>query len=256
VAVFGQEVMEDVLPLPPVSLFWGPKSVGKRTAAEWLRWRLGVQEGDTTRMSRLTVDDAEDLIRFVRTAPFGSIRLAIVSLDGATAAASNHLLNALESMPPTTRVILISSIPQRGPLASRAVHFPFHLLSTEAVEQVLVKKKGFTETQAKVWASTSGGQVFRALQRKALVITVLRAIRDRDPDLLERQADKWTDDHTSLLMTWAREAMTERWSLYTQEEGNFATKSVPMRVLLALRADVRPRLVVRASLMNVLRSQM
>lgn len=261
-SVFGQEVMDHVLPLRPVSLFWGPKSVGKRTAAEWLRWSLDIQEGDTARVSRLQVEDAGDLTRFLRTAPFGSVRLAIVSLDGATVAASNHLLNALESLPPTSRVILISSVPQTGPLASRAVHFPFHLLSTEAVEQVLVKKKGFSETQAKVWASTSGGQIFRALQRKDMadnkgpVIAALKAIRERDPELLEKQADKWSDDHTDLMLKWAMEAMTGRWSLYTEEEGGFDTKAIPMRILLALRARVRPRLVVRASLMNVLRSQM
>jgi hypothetical protein len=262
VAVIGQEVVTRLLPLPPVSLFQGPRSVGKWTAAEWCRWRLDIGEGDTLRLSKLRVADAEALTRFSLAAPFGSGRLAIVQMDGATVAASNHLLSVLEEIPSTTRVILVASRPVLDTLVSRAEVFPFHLLSAADVASVLMSKRRMKESQAEEWAKHAGGQVFRALlhaehaENKPLVLQAVRAIREREPETLERLADKWKDEHTALLTRWANEAMTQRFALYTEEEATIVDRSVPMKILMALRADVRPRLVVRASLVGVVRSLM
>ena len=64
---------------------------------------------------------------------------------------------------------------------------------------------------------------------------------------------KWTDEHTELLVVWCTETITERWKLFKAEDADLPGQKLPLRLLIALRADIRPRLVVRHSLLSVLR---
>lgn len=258
--IIGQEIVKQMDPLPRVSLFVGPRSVGKWTAAETLRYRNKVSDSDVLRVKKLLVGDAEAVSRFASLAPTsGSRRLAIVNMDGATEAASNHLLKILEESPETTTFILVSSGFVLDTIRSRAAVFPFHALSTDDVAAILETKKKFSPTQARIWAERSGGSVWAALssaeavEAKPVVLLVVKAFRELDVAALEKAADRWTDIHTTYLTQWCHETITGQWRLFNDDESGVEGRTIPMKILIALRADVRPRLLIRANLMSALR---
>lgn len=258
--IIGQEVVASINPLPRVSLFEGPRSVGKWTTAEWLRHTNKISDSDVFRVKRLLVEQAIAITRFAALKPTaGSRRLAIVNLDGATAPALNHLLKALEESPETSTFVLIASKPVLPTIKSRSAVFPFHVLSTDAVAEILETKKGFTQGQARIWAERSGGSVWaalssaEALEAKPTVMLVVKAFRELDVAALEKAADKWTDKHTAYLVQWCHECITKQWRLFNDDESGIEGRSIPMKILIASYADVRPRLLIRANLMSALR---
>lgn len=261
--IIGQEVVGTMDPLPRVSLFQGPRSVGKWTTAEMLRRRLSVSDSDVLRIKKLLVGDAVTLSRFASLRPTeGSLRLAIVNMDGASAPAVNHLLKALEDSPESSYFILVSSGYVLDTIRSRAAVFPFHALSTNDVATILETKKKFSPIQARIWAERSGGSVWAALssaeavETKPVVLLVVKAFRELDIAALEKAADRWTDKHTTYLTQWCHEAITTQWRLFNDDESGIEGRAIPMKILIALRADVRPRLLIRANLMSALRGMM
>lgn len=121
------------------------------------------------------------------------------------------------------------------------------------------RRKGMNATEAKRLAELSGGQIKKAFEAldeltiKPVVLLALRAFREHDAAALDRLADKWSDEHTSLLVKWCTESVTDRWALFSEAESELPGRSLPLKILMALSADIRPRLVVRSSLMSVLR---
>lgn len=258
--IIGQEVVEKLSSLPKVSLFEGPYSVGKWTTAEVLRRTNKISDADVLRVNKLRVGEAVSISRFSSMAPTSSDqRLVIVSLDGATVPALNHLLKTLEDAPDTSRFVMVASRPVLETVRSRATVFPFHALSTESVAEILETKKKFSPTQARIWAERSGGSVWAALSSadavdaKPVVMLAVKAFRDLDPASLDKAADKWSEKHTALLVQWCQECITKQWRLFNDDESGIEGRTIPMRILMALRADVRPRLLVRSSLMSALR---
>lgn len=247
---------------PPFPLlFVGPASVGKWTTAEALRKLWGVQASDILRIKRLTVADAREAVQFSYLAPVASpLRLVIARLQQGTEENQNILLKAVEEAPPTTKFILISSGESPLPtIQSRCVTVPFRLLSTEDLAAVL-EDRGFKPAQAMVWAGRGEGQVKRALafrevsDAKPLVTSVVKAFNEKDPTLLTKVADAWTEAHTDLLVIWCNEAISHHWSIFSDEEASTSGRTIPMKILVALRADVRPKLVVKSVLADLLRS--
>ena len=241
--------------LPRVVLFLGPASVGKWTLAEQLRRDLDIDRSTVVRVRSLTMDAARELTSLALT---HGPRLIIIRLDGASDAAMNVLLKALEEADGGNRFILIASGHVLTTLMSRAqLHF-FGLLSADQVKEILIERR-FNPVEAERLAKASGGQVRTALaladnvDAKVVVLSALRCITERDADSLDNLAAKWTDDHTTLMARLCREAISRRWALFSEAEVDGLGRKLPLRILTALRADVRPRLVVRASLMSVLR---
>lgn len=259
-AVVGHERITRVLALelPQVSLFVGPDSVGKWTAAEWLRREHAILDGDLLRIRRLTVDDARTLVRFASIAPVGARKLAIVRLDRATPASLHILLKSLEEAHESVRFILIAREKTLPTVVSRAEVFQFSLLTTEQVTTILLKKN-FKPVEAKRYAELSGGHVSRALamvegmDAKITVLSAVRALRERDAVALDNHAGKWEDKHTELLAELCREVITGRWRVFSDAETEGMGRKLPLRILTALRQEIRPRLVVRYSLMSVLK---
>lgn len=240
-------------------LFIGPTSVGKWTAAEQLRRDWQVSDSDVLRIRRLSGPIAREAVQFAYQAPVaGSGRLIIVRMHQSTQEHQNVLLKAVEEAPDTTRFILITSDDSALPtMASRCIHVLFNLLHPDDLQAIL-EDRGFKAAQARVWAERGEGQVKRALAHrevtdaKTLVSMVVRSFREKDPMLLSKVADGWTDAHTDLLVIWCNETVSRRWVIFTEEEA--LPKGVPMRMLVALRADVRPKLVVKSVLADLLRS--
>lgn len=244
--------------LPPVSLFLGPASVGKWTTAEHLRREYGVRDGDLLRIRSLTMDEARTASKFMLTSPLGDLRFAIIRLDSATPASLHALLKALEEIPSSSRVVLVSTESPMETIVSRSEIFHFSLLSQEQVERVLIQRK-LSPSEARRYAELAGGQVGRALsfvsgmEGKATVLAAVNAIRERNPVSLDSLAVKWTDEHTNLLATLCREIITGRWRIFMEAEVEGIGRKLPLKILTALHADIRPRLVVRSSLMSVLK---
>lgn len=259
-AVVGHERITRVLAaeLPPVSLFIGPDSVGKWTTAEWLRREHAIQDGDLLRIRRLSADDARTITRFATVAPVGERKLVICRLDKSLPASMNALLKTLEEASESVRFILISRDMPMLTIASRAEIERFGLLTEAEVAEVL-QKKNFSANQAKIYAALSGGQVRKALRAaegldaKVTVLSAVRAIREKDADALDNLAGKWTDEHTELLSELCLEAITGRWRIFNEAEVEGMGRRLPLKILTALRNRIRPRLVVRASLMSVLK---
>lgn len=243
--------------LPAVSLFLGPSSVGKWELAEWLRVKHGFLASDVLRIKRLTQDNAKFVARFAVGSPQGSHRLVIIRLEKATSTALNTLLKTLEE-PGTTKFILVTTQKPIATIVSRCSVFEFGLLTDAQVSGILISVKGFGESLAVERASKAGGRVRPALSQgfrqdqKALVLRALEALASKDAKTLDSLAPKWLEEHTQLLVAWCYESITGRWKLFIEDETSIRGAAIPLKILVALREELRPRLVVRAALASVL----
>lgn len=246
---------------PAVSILRGPRSVGKWTVAEQVRRSHGIVEPDVLRARSLTIPAVRAIADFVSRAPARPQgRVVIARLDGASPAALNVLLKPLEEAGPDVHFLLTSAVSPPVTLLSRAHVFDLGLLPPAVVSEILREERGIQPAQAKRLGELSGGQVRQALRalvmadEKSLVLSCLRALREKNPEALEGLALRWRDEHTAMLGTWAQEAVSGRWRLFNEAEtGEVGT--LPLRVLLALRRDSRPRLIIRSVLMDVLNEE-
>lgn len=171
------------------SLFHGPASVGKRTAAfeisknilcigshyiESCRCRSCIRALDdhpdflcVGRTDRIKVADTDKVLSFISTAPFLSEKKVVVmdNVDTMTYEASNRLLKVLEEPPDTISFFLISSNPEGliPTVRSRCVQFKFGTLSHDDCINIIWKKMGFDLPKARVlgWlACGSSADVF------------------------------------------------------------------------------------------------
>lgn len=259
-SVVGHEQIRQRLTgrLPSAALFLGPASVGKWTLAEHLRAEHKILAGDVLRVRQLTAEAARTVVRFCHSAPMGKRRLALIRLDGADPRQLHMLLKTLEEAPASTHIILLAQELPLETISSRTEIHSFSLLSDAQVEDVLLQRK-FKPGDAKRWAALAGGQVRNALDlsdgldAKVTVLAAIRAIRERDANALDNLAGKWGDQHSLLLGSLCREAVTGRWRIFDPAEVEGMGRRLPLSILFALRADIRPRLVVRSSLMAILK---
>jgi len=241
-----------------VSLLVGPTSVGKTTLAFEVLREHEITGADVIRSRDLTVDSARRIMHDSHVAPVGHTRVFMIDLDGASYAALSVLLKTLEEAPPTTRFILIASEMPPETIASRCDILRFPLLTTAEVEEILLRKK-FSPGVASNLARLSGGQVSTALmhaegsEAKVVVLAALRALQERDEDALDNLASRWEEQHTELLAQLCREALTQRWKVFQAAEVEGLRSKVALDILVKLRANIRPRLVIHASLMSVLK---
>jgi replication-associated recombination protein RarA len=247
--------------LPPVLLFQGPASVGKWELAEYIREHWKFKNSDVLKVKRLTKDNARFIVKFTSERPKGFSKLVIVRLDRkATKGALNTLLKALEEAPDAT-FILITEEDTIPTIRSRAILYPFGLLSDEDVYNILTVRRNFPEDRASMLSKVAGGQVRKALsynvdqENKATVLKAVDAVSRKDSRALDALAPKWQQEHTELLVQWCYESMTTRWKLFIEDETSVKGNKIPLRILIALKEDLRPRLVVRSALASVLQER-
>lgn len=244
---------------PRALLFVGPPSVGKWTLAEHVARKWGVPSLSILRISQLTTASARELSSLTNVAA-SSGRVALVRLDGASPAALNVLLKALEEDSDTT-FVLISSEDPASTIRSRCTVYRFGYLTVDQVAEVL-RRRNVSPGAALRVAQFSGGRVSKALEElrgeaevnRVLVRSAVRAVKERDAKTLDVVATNWTDDHTQLLRNFCHEAITRRWSTFKETDVEGIGRKLPLKILSALGMDARPRLVVRAGLMEVLRN--
>lgn len=253
--------------LPVVSLFVGPSSVGKATLARELLFGYQLIDTRFLAVAKLTITTAREIIGFVAGA--GS-RGILVDLDGATPEGVNALLKLLEDPPPRDRFIFTASHAPMETLASRAQVYRFGYLTNEEVARVVQLVRNVTAAQATEVAVRSGGQVAPALAAlrgdgRGPVLSVLKAVATGDDELFfqaisgkrlvvvdgdEERRDAIDVSQLHLLRSWALEARTGRWRLFSPEEsyGLDRDPQVVERILQATRRPSRPRVALRAAL--------
>lgn len=247
--------------LPAVSLFLGPASVGKWELAEHIRAERGFKSSDVLRVRRLTQENARFIVRFASERPKGFARLVIVRMtDKASVGAQNTLLKALEESI-NTYFIMVAEEPPLPTILSRATTFNFGLLSEKDVENILVVRNNYPPEKAENASKVAGGRVRPALlytqdkDSKLLVLKALDAVYRRDMSRLEPLASHWQEEHTELLISWCYESLTSQWKKFMVEETNIRGTKIPLRILISLNEELRPRLVVRSALASVLQGQ-
>lgn len=244
--------------LPPVTLLWGPRSIGKTTIAEYLVKHHQVHLVDLMRCpAPLRIDAARNAITFVATASAGPYKLILIDLDNASDGARNVLLKTLEEPPPTARFILTASQTVPATIMSRAVVYPMGLLSRRDLTDILVAH-GMSESAAAAAAALGHGQVSTAMTAnstdaaKATVLTLVRALAKRDFELFDQTARSFDEPSKQLLLRFFMEALTGRWALFAESDSYDLTVDPThlRRMLLALNQTpkARPRLQVRVAL--------
>ena len=239
----GNQRMVEILRrgrLPGASLFTGPEGVGKKTLALSLSALANCKEGSEDELcgtcsscvkeaaghhpdirlfqphkNLIKIDTMRELTREVQFRPFeGRLRCFIIDqAETLNEEAANCILKTLEEPPDTSRIILISSFPQRllPTIRSRCQAFPFHPLGREEILRYL--ENHLTEDHPEMRASLAEGSIAAAL---TLDLEETLGQRDR---MLE------------LLTSWCRQESFE--ALYTQCE------QLPLRSELKTREGVR-----------------
>lgn len=255
--LYGQPSVDPLFrSLPAVSLFTGPKSVGKWTAAETLREHYGIQEEDVMRVRSLNVRTAELLEAFMAShASSSPFKMAIVQTWASSRKAQDKLLKALEEVT-STRIIFISDEEVSSTLSSRAVRVPFTFLSDTDVQQILRTKGNIGEAAAKKASERSGGQVFRAFDSLKSspeardVVKVISLIASHDTDSVSKLARRWTTEHTSAIMQACREKITGRFRAYSETDLEDLPKELALRILTEVRETDRTQYIVKSRLMS------
>lgn len=251
-----RKLVEEAPPKRPL-IFIGPSSVGKRTLAEHLAIVWGIHPLDVIRINLDSMDNARSVASLASRQ--SDPRLFIIEVLGAAPVALNVLLKTLEEAQPTNHFILITEEDLGATITSRCDVHLFNYLNDSQVARVL-EGRNFHPDRAAELAATSGGTISGALSEandgsvRIAVLAAVLAIQTRDEDALEILAQRWTDAHTSQLSVLCTEFISKRFRTFRPDEVEVTGNQLFLRILRALNYDVRPRFVVRSSLMAVLRS--
>lgn len=239
--IVGHEAVRGELEaaLPSVTLFIGPRGIGKTTLALHLvrhhGYRLIYHESLSAERARHIVQDAP-----VK----GWTNAYVIDLASATEASQNILLKVLEEPPGHCRFLLMSSAPPLTTIMSRSRTFQLGLLTDEQVAMVLMANCGVTsEHEARMAAARGRGRVTLALEAvgdsesqrvSSVVATAVRAAASSDTKALDLALRNWTPEHTVVLRKWAAEAATGRWAIFTEDFALSIPRSRAVKVLQAL----------------------
>jgi DNA polymerase III delta prime subunit len=246
--------------LPPVSLFLGPPSVGKRRIARHLARYYKIAIFDCREIHRLTAEVARNLQQFIITTPSSSpFKLVTITLSSeeysASTEALNILLKVLEEPPPFAKFILVADRDPIPTIMSRAQVFRLGYLSNKELCEVLTRVIGIEEKSAQAWTERAGGSVAPTLAvpdleiPRAKVVAILQALAERDVRLLDFALLDWSVQAQQLLLVWAKEATTRRWKTFSEAESfGLQETRFPAAMLFRLSTAARPRLATRAAL--------
>ena len=252
-----RKVLDPGPPGQPV-LILGPPSVGKWALANHLATSWGVLPEELIEVKSLTASSARTVSELSTIAAAGAFRLFLIELDGASLEACNILLKAMEDQA-HSKFILVSGSDPIPTIMSRCMVFRTGYLTDSQVASVLTERN-FSPTRSQEIAASSGGQVSVALASvndpgvDVAVLAALRAIQTRDESTLDTLSRLWTDRHTERLSNLCTEGFSGAWHTFDASQVEAPDRKLFFRILVSLRADVRPKLVVRSSLMAVLRS--
>ncbi len=193
--------------LPPALLLLGP---GSWDAA------IGMYEAHrssfSTKVEQLDVTSARHVRSQAYIRPFGkAVKVILIGLDGASAAAQDILLKVLEEPPGYIRFILAASLPPLDTVVSRC--------------RVLVQGQ----------APEPGTDPEQDAARQVMA-TAVRAARDSHAELRATATEKWGDAHTAQLRAWAAERAADRWLQFDENFIPGVSIAQALTILAALSA--------------------
>lgn len=209
--------------LPPVLLLQGNHTAG---LAEQLRLEA-FSVLDRIWLGHLDVQAAEFAHRWAFTAPTSNLKVAVIDLDGATAAGLTRMLKLLEEPPDHIRFILLSTYETWGTIRSRAQ----------------VYYVGDT------WASDV------LATHKNTVIAVLNAARSGDSTRLGTLLKNWDPSLHRMLGIWCQESLSGRWHHFDASDVPGVPRQFTETLFLELIGSARPKLVARAALEAAARTE-
>lgn len=244
--------------LPTATLLHGPASVGKWTLAHHLVTHHQVHAVDRWEVPHgMSVETVKLVTAYAARAPQGPFKLVIARLDDSSRPALNALLKTLEEPPPKVKFLFTSDNKTLPTVASRCTVFELGLLTASELEDVY-RIQGMSAGKAHRAANYARGQVDRGYQaerndgQKNQVLNLAKALATHDRDLFTAVFTAWDGRCTDLLSTLLTEAITQRWSTFTDIDthGLHCDRPRLWRMVSALTRlpAARPRLGVRAAL--------
>ena len=171
----------------------------------------------TARNAYINVEEIRELQKKLAFLPYEA-KTKVAIIDGAETMnpqAANTLLKTLEEPPSSTILILIASNPHQllPTIVSRCQGIKFHLLSTEAVRQILMQSmpsgtKGFSEKELGLRTLRSMGRISRALEED---IEATDQYREEILFLLEQVSFKRMDVVFKWTKQWAKRCGFLEW---------------------------------------------
>jgi replication-associated recombination protein RarA len=258
--VIGHETARRILEdeLPPATLLYGPRSIGKWTLALHLADHHRVIPVDRWLIEHgVTIDTVRLVTSYAARAPHGAFKLIVARLDGSSKPALNALLKTLEEPPPRVKFILLTAGKTLPTIVSRCFPVQLGLLSERELENVY-KDQGLSSLKAERAAKHARGQVARgfeldsAVSHRNQVINLAKALATGDRDLFTAVFREWDNTHTDLLTTLFTECLTHRWIVFDEADtfGLHLDRTRLWRMVSAVTMlpAARPRLGVRAAL--------
>lgn len=226
ITVLGHDSVKRLLEaedgMPQVASFMGPKSVGKRTLAIYLKQYYCFSSVDFMEIFTLTAEKARQLREFALTSPFDGSKLAIVHLDGASESALNDILKLLEAPPEYMYFILISSEPVLPTVLSRSQVYRFGTLNPEDLRTILTRFEGLSEAAAEkvsyAGQVSAAKEIYQNINARNAALTALKAVETQDVVLFKRAFKAVDDSAARMLETGLFEACTGDWRLFSPEE--------------------------------------
>lgn len=239
ITVIGHDSVKKLLEdnLPQVVSFMGPKSIGKRTLAIYLKQFHGFDGVDFGEFySPFTVEKARHLHEWSQYAPFGDRKLAIVHLDRASENSLNDVLKLLEEPPSYMHFILIHSEPTLSTVLSRAHVYRMGALKPDDLVTVLTRFGDMTEAAARkvsyAGQVSAAKEIHQNINARNAALAVLKAVETQDPILFKRAFKAVDDSAARMIETGLFEASAGDWRLFSAEE----------LLVLAKRPEVAQRL--------------
>lgn len=213
----------------------------------------------------LSAEMVRQIVAWSHSTPLVSrVKVAIVRLSHTTEIGeewwASHqlcasLLKTLEEPPASMRFILLATRPVPTMIRSRALELTGGLLSQTSLSRILVQVTDLTPFEAEAAARFGAGRVSQAVRMKTCaetsigaVVDVLTYLATRDQLALTEKGRSWTDADTAMLLQWAHERITGRWSFFAGSGAPELSQLAAQRVLSAVSRvrDARPRIVLGA----------
>jgi len=213
----------------------------------------------------LSADMVRQIVAWSHSAPavsrmkVAAVRLSHTTETGEEWQASHQLcaalLKTLEEPPASMRFILLATRPVPTMVRSRALVLTGGLLSQTALSRILVQVTDLTPFEAEAAARFGAGRVSQAVKMKtaaessiSAVVDVLTYLASKDHIALTEKGRSWTDADTAMLVQWAHERITGRWSFFSGSGAPELSQLAAQRVLSAVSRvrDARPRIVLGA----------
>lgn len=244
--------------LPLATLLVGPVSVGKWTLATHLIRHHQVKPLDRWEVPHgLTIDTVRLICAYAARAPQGPFKLIVARLDSSSHQALNALLKTLEEPPPQVRFLLTSSAQTLPTIASRCTVFELGLLPPADLEHIY-RAQGYAVGKARTVAHYARGQVTRGYDYesagpvKSQILTLAKALAERDRDLFATVFAAWDGRCAQTLSTFFTECLTHRWSVFSESETcglhHDRGRLWAMAAAVGRLPAARPRLGVRVAL--------